>query len=60
MTTTKLPTTIQRAVNEACAQTGLLYMSLGDIAQVFEDDEKDHAEIAFIQSHPESLIVFPE
>lgn len=56
----KLPATIQQAVNEVCQQTGLMYMTLGDISEAFDDDVRDEAEIEFINSYPEDTIVFPE
>ena len=48
----KLPPRLQKAVNEACAQTGLMYMSLEDLLQVFDDEDEDEVEIDFILSQP--------
>lgn len=59
-TAVKLPANIQQAVNEVYQQTGLMYMTLGDISEAFDDDERDVAEIKFINSYPEDTLVFPE
>jgi hypothetical protein len=56
----KLPPRLQKAVNEACAQTGLMYMSLEDMLQVFDDEDEDEEEIEFIMRHPGNTQVFPE